>query len=84
MEGLSPITATAFLTESPHGWSLPLWQGYLEAGERYTLTVPVQAWAWQEPVRVDALLSNDQGDWWDRSLWLNVIANSFYLPLLTR
>lgn len=84
MEGLSPLTMTIPMNDSPHGWNMPLWEGNLEPRATRALTVPLRARVWGGPVRVDALLSDGQGNRWEMPLWLNVIPWRFYLPKITK
>ena len=84
MEGISPITATFPMTNMSHGWYLPWWDGVLEPHGIQTLTIPIYAWALEGPVRVDSLLSDMRGNYWERPFWFSVIPWSFYLPLITK
>jgi hypothetical protein len=84
MEGVSPVTATLPMTDMPHGWAFPWWTGNLEPYGAHTLTLPLHVWAWEGPVRVDAMLSDESGGRWELPLWLNVMPWSFYLPLITK
>jgi hypothetical protein len=46
------------------------------------VTVPLRAWTWKLPVRVDALLEDNAGQRWERRLWLNVEPWQCYLPVI--
>jgi hypothetical protein len=84
MEGISPITASMPMTEMAHGWHIPWWKGNLDPHAPHTLTFPIYTWNWEGPVRVDALLSDESGSYWEFPYWLNVKPWGFYLPLITR
>lgn len=75
----SPITATAPFTR---GWGVAWWEGDLAAGETRTLTIPLRAWGWGTPLRVDAILEDGAGQRWERRLWLNVEPWQYYMPVI--
>ncbi len=77
----APITATLPYTQ---GWNVAWWTGNLGTGETRTLTMPLRAWAWETPLRVDAILEDNAGQRWEQRLWLNVEPWRLYLPVICK
>ncbi len=77
--GTSPATATL---PPASGWGLTVWEGALGVGETHVLSVPLRAWSWEQPIRVDAILEDNAGQRWERRLWLNVEPWQCYLPVI--
>jgi hypothetical protein len=77
--GTSPLEA---LLPSVSGWESTPWEGTLDVGETLMVTVPLRAWTWKLPVRVDAILEDNAGQRWERRLWLNVEPWQCYLPVI--
>ncbi|MFN2284776.1 MAG: hypothetical protein ACK2UQ_10170, partial [Anaerolineae bacterium] len=70
------------LLPSVSGWESTPWEGTLDVGETLMVTVPLRAWTWKLPVRVDAILEDNAGQRWERRLWLNVEPWQCYLPVI--
>ena len=79
--GSTPLTASQSLTQ---GWGIVWWEGDLAPGETRVLTVPLRAWRWDKPLRVDAILEDNAGQRWERRRWLTVEPWVFYLPVVLR
>ncbi|HOU12169.1 MAG TPA: S8 family serine peptidase [Anaerolineae bacterium] len=77
----TPITATLPYTR---GWNVAWWAGNLGAGETRTLAIPLRAWVWETPLRVDAILEDNTGQRWEQRLWLNVEPWRLYLPVICK
>ncbi|MBN2391940.1 MAG: DUF11 domain-containing protein, partial [Anaerolineae bacterium] len=77
--GTSPLEA---LLPSARGWESTVWEGTLDVGETLMVTIPMRAWTWELPVRVDAILEDNAGQRWERRLWLNVGPWQCYLPVV--
>ncbi len=77
--GTSPDTAKLPATG---GWGLKVWEGALGVGDTQVLSVPLYAWTWERPIRVDAILEDGAGQRWERRLWLNVEPWQCYLPVI--
>jgi len=79
--GITPLSITLPIEND---WDLTIWEGALGVGETHLLTVPLRAQAWEQPVRVDAILEDGAGQRWERRLWLNVEPWQCYLPVIFR
>jgi hypothetical protein len=84
MEGLMPVTATDALTERTHGWYMNWWEGLIGPRQTVTLSVPIYTWLWDGPVRMDAMLSDSRGGYWEKSHWMHMIPWNFFLPVVIR
>lgn len=81
MPGVAPLTATVVPTR---GMMLQPWQGTLAPGAATAVTVGVRPWVYDAPLRVDALFAEGGQERWERSLWLTVLPQAVYLPLVLR
>ncbi len=81
MPGVSPITETLFpLT----GTEFTLWQGSLAPSTTQILSMPLKVWLWDTPIRVDALLQDENFRRWETSLQFVVRAHNIYLPMMLK
>lgn len=77
-------TASTVVIPVPWGWESTLWEGDLAPAETRVLTLPLRTWAWDEPLRIDAILEDNTGQRWERRRWLNVKPWTVYLPTILR
>lgn len=81
MQGVGPVTATLPMTR---GMELAVWTGTLGPQEQRLLTIAAKGGVWDTPVRLDALIHNNDGDRWERSLWITFAPWRSYLPTVMR